>query len=162
MNNFELINFDFNNEEHVVFLDKIISSPNSELISSDIKRFVKRNIEKNKKDNITNCFIVKFNNELIGLSFLNYHPEETRDNEILLEEIEIGLGLLPEYRGKGLGSLFEKEFSEYLLNLYPQFNEVVARIDEDNISSINSIKKAGFEHYKNDEYHYKKNNQNHI
>ncbi len=156
MNSFELINFDLNNEEHIAFLDKIISSPNSELISSDIKRFVKRNIDRNKEDKITNCFIVKFNNELIGLSFLNYHPEEKRDNEILLEEIEIGLGLLSECRGKGLGSLFEKEFSEYLLNLYPQFNEVVARIDEDNLGSINAIKKAGFEKIKDDEYHYKR------
>ncbi len=94
--------------------------------------------------------------ELIGLSFLNFHPEEKRDNEILLEEIEIGLGLLSECRGKGLGSLFEKESSEYLLNLYPQFNEVVARIDEDNISSISSIKKAGFDKIKDTEYHYKR------
>lgn len=154
LENFELINFDFADNNHSIFLDKIISSPNSELISSDIKRFVRRNIERNKEDKITNCFIVKYNDKLIGLSFLNYHPEETRDNEILLEEIEIGLGLLPEYRGKGLGSLFEKEFSEHLLNFYPQFNKVVARIDEDNICSIDSIKKAGFEHFKDDEYHY--------
>ncbi len=154
--NFELIIFDLENKEHLIFLDKIINSPNSELISRDVKRFVKRNIEKNKEDNITNCYIVKYNNELIGLSFLNYHPKEKRDNEILLEEIEIGLGLLPKFRGKGLGSLFEKEFSEYLLNLYPQFNEVVARIEEDNINSINAIKKAGFEHYKDDQYYYKR------
>ena len=154
--NFKLITFNLENKEHLVFLDKFINSPNSELISSDIKRFVERNIEKNKEDNITNCYIVKYNNELIGLSFLNYHPEEKRNNEILSEEIEIGFGLLPEFRGKGLGSLFEKEFSEYLLNLYPQFNEIVARIEDDNIRSINAIKKAGFEHYKDNEYYYKR------
>lgn len=157
LENFELINFDFADNNHVIFLDKLISSPKSELISSDIKRFVRRNIERNKEDKITNCFIVKNNNNLIGLSFLNYHPEEIRDNEILLEEIEIGLGLLPEYREKGLGSLFEKEFSEYLLNLYPQFNEVVARIEEDNLGSIYSIKKAGFKKIKEGEYHFKRN-----
>ncbi len=159
--NFELIIFNLENKEHLIFLDKMINSPNSELISSDLKRFVERNIKKNKEDNITNCYIVKYNNELIGLSFLNYHPKEKRNNEILLEEIEIGFGLLPEFRGKGLGSLFEKEFSEYLLNLYPQFNEIVARVEEDNISSINALKKAGFERYKDDEYHYKKNRYEH-
>ena len=156
IDNFELVNFNLENKEHLIFLDKIISSPNSELISSDIKRFVERNIEINKKDNITNCYIVKYNNESIGLSFLNYHPTEKRGNETLLEEIEIGLGLLPEFRGRGLGSLFEKEFSQYLLGLYPQFNEVVARIEEDNIGSINAIKKAGFERIKSGEYHYKR------
>ena len=156
LDNFEFINFDLNDKNHIIFLDKIISSPNSEINSRDIKRFVRRNIERNKKDKITNCFIVKYNSNLIGLSFLNYHPEEIRDNKILLEEIEIGLGLLPEYRGQGLGSLFEKEFSDYLLNLYPRFNEVVARIDKNNIGSINAIMKAGFIKITEGEYHFKR------
>ena len=107
-------------------------------------------------NNITNCYIVKYNDELIGLSFLNYHPEEKRDNKLLKEEIEIGLGILPEFRGKHLGSQFEKEFSEYLLNKYPQFDEVVARIENTNVKSINAVKKAGFEHIKDEEYHFRK------
>ena len=73
-----------------------------------------------------------------------------------IKEIEIGLGILPEFRGKHLGSQFEKEFSEYLLNKYPQFDEVVARIENTNLNSINAVKKAGFEHIKDDEYHFKK------
>ena len=47
---------------------------------------------------------------------------------MLPEEIEIGLGLLPEYRGKRFGTLFEKEFSEYLLNKYQNFNEIVLEL----------------------------------
>ena len=78
------------------------------------------------------------------------------DEKILSEEIEIGLGILPEFRGKHLGSQFEKEFSEYLLNKYPQFNEVVARIDNNNLKSINAVKKAGFEHIEGEEYHFKR------
>ena len=157
MDNFELIEFNLSDKEHLIFLENMIKSDGSELISGDIKRFVERNIELKKKDNITNCYIIKYNNELIGLSFLNYHPEEKRDNKLLKEEIEIGLGILPEFRGKHLGSQFEKEFSEYLLNKYPQFDEVVARIENTNLNSINAVKKAGFEHIKDDEYHFKKN-----
>ena len=156
LNNFDLITFDLENKEHLILLEKIIKSDDSELISGDIKRFVERNIELNKKDNITNCYIVEKNNSFIGLAFLNYHPEEKRDEKLLSEEIEIGLGLLPEERGKGLGHLFEKEFSEYLLNKYPQFNEVVARIDNNNLKSINAVKKAGFEHVEGEEYHFKR------
>ena len=66
LDDFELINFDLNDKNHIIFLDKIISSPNSELISRDIKRFVRRNIERNKEDKITNCFIVKYKSNLIG------------------------------------------------------------------------------------------------
>ena len=156
LNNFDLITFDLENKEHLILLEKIIKSNGSELISGDIKRFVERNIELNKKDNITNCYIIENNNSFIGLAFLNYHPEEKRNEELLSEEIEIGLGILPEFRGKHLGSQFEKEFSEYLLNKYPQFDEVVARIENTNIKSINAAKKAGFEHTKDDEYHFKK------
>lgn len=156
LNNFDLITFDLENKEHLILLEKIIKSNGSELISGDIKRFVERNIELNKKDNITNCYIIENNNSFIGLAFLNYHPEEKRNEKLLLEEIEIGLGILPEFRGKHLGSQFEKEFSEYLLNKYPQFNEVVARIDNNNLKSINAVKKAGFEHIEGEEYHFKR------
>ena len=156
LNNFDLITFDLENKEHLTLLERTIKSNGSELISGDIKRFVERNIELNKKDNITNCYIIENNNSFIGLAFLNYHPEEKRDEKILSEEIEIGLGILPEFRGKHLGSQFEKEFSEYLLNKYPQFDEVVARIENTNLNSINAVKKAGFEHIKDDEYHFKK------
>lgn len=156
LNNFDLIAFDLENKEHLTLLERTIKSNGSELISGDIKRFVERNIELNKKDNITNCYIIENNNSFIGLAFLNYHPEEKRDEKILSEEIEIGLGILPEFRGKHLGSQFEKEFSEYLLNKYPQFNEVVARIDNNNLKSINAVKKAGFEHIEGEEYHFKR------
>lgn len=156
LNNFDLITFDLENKEHLTLLERTIKSNGSELISGDIKRFVERNIELNKKDNITNCYIVENNNSFIGLAFLNYHPEEKRNEELLSEEIEIGLGILPEFRGKHLGSQFEKEFSEYLLNKYPQFNEVVARIDNNNLKSINAVKKAGFEHIEGEEYHFKR------
>mgnify|MGYP004550490681 FL=1 len=156
LNNFDLITYDLENKEHLTLLERTIKSNGSELISGDIKRFVERNIELNKKDNITNCYIIENNNSFIGLAFLNYHPEEKRDEKILSEEIEIGLGILPEFRGKHLGSQFEKEFSEYLLNKYPQFNEVVARIDNNNLKSINAVKKAGFEHIEGEEYHFKR------
>lgn len=103
LNNFDLITFDLENKEHLTLLERTIKSNGSELISGDIKRFVERNIELNKKDNITNCYIIENNNSFIGLAFLNYHPEEKRDEKILSEEIEIGLGILPEFRGKHLG-----------------------------------------------------------
>ena len=50
--NFELIIFNLENKKHLIFLDKMINSPKSELISNNLKRFVERNIEKNKEDNI--------------------------------------------------------------------------------------------------------------
>ena len=50
--NFELIEFNLSDKEHLIFLEQMIKSDGSELISEDIKRFVERNIELKKKDNI--------------------------------------------------------------------------------------------------------------
>ena len=54
-NNFELVEFNLSDKEHLIFLENMIKSDGSELISGDIKRFVERNIELKMKDNITNC-----------------------------------------------------------------------------------------------------------
>ena len=62
-NNFELVEFNLSDKEHLIFLENMIKSDGSELISGDIKRFVERNIELKMKDNITNCYIIKYNNE---------------------------------------------------------------------------------------------------
>ena len=156
MKDFKIINFDLENIEHIKLLNNFISSPESELVSSNVSRFVIRNLELNKKDNITNVFIINNDNNKIGLAFLNYHPEKECNGVMLPEEIEIGLGLLPEYRGKHFGTLFEKEFSEYLLDKYQNFNEVVARVDADNIKSKTAVMNSGFVHIQDDEYHYKR------
>ena len=58
-NNFELVEFNLSDKEHLIFLENMIKSDGSELISGDIKRFVERNIELKMKDNITNCYIIK-------------------------------------------------------------------------------------------------------
>ena len=135
MKNFKIINFDVNNIEHIKLLKYFISSPGSELVSNNVSRFVIRNLELNKKDNITNVFIVENDNN------------------------KIGLGLLPKYRGKHLGTLFQKEFSEYLLDKYKNFNEIVARVDDDNIKSKKAVLNSGFIHIQDNEYHYKRTNK---
>lgn len=71
------------------------------------------------------------------------------------EEIEIGTGLLPIFRGKHLGSKLERELSIKLLDKYPRFSTIVARIGDDNIKSIKAAENAGFEHISDDEYHFK-------
>ena len=40
-NNFELVEFNLSDKEHLIFLENMIKSDGSELISGDIKRFVR-------------------------------------------------------------------------------------------------------------------------
>ena len=156
LQNFILEEFDDSKKDHWQLKRELIQNEDSYLISRDIDNFIKRNNVLHQQDNITNTFSIIYDGIYIGIAFLNYHPEEIREGIVLEEEIEIGLGLLPVFRDKHLGSLFEREFCEYLLEKYPQFNEVVARIENDNTRSIKAANYAGFEHINGDEYHFKR------
>lgn len=154
LDNFILKEFDINDKNDLIFLDKLIKSNNSELFCRDIKKFILTNIDRRKEDSITNSYICFKDNEDIGLATVNYHPKEDKFNE----EIEIGLILLDCARGKGYGSIIERKLSEKLLEMYPRFNMVVGRIDKDNLPSLKAVQNAGFEYvssnekYNSDEY----------
>jgi len=155
-NSFEFEKIDLSNQSHIICKNELISSDNSEFVSKDINNYINRNFELGNKDKITATYVVNYKDNQVGLAFVNYHPEIEREGKILEEEIEIGLGIINKYRGMHLGKLIEKELCDKLLELYPRFDYIVARIDNDNIISIKSAIKSGFEYYKNDEYRYKR------
>ncbi len=154
LDDFILKEFDINDKNDLIFLDKLIKSNNSELFCRDIKKYILTNIERRREDGITNSYICIKDNEDIGLASVNYHPKEDKFDE----EIEIGLILLDNTRGKGYGTIIERELSEKLLEMYPRFNMIVGRIDKDNLPSLKAVQKAGFEYvssnekYNSDEY----------
>lgn len=156
LEHFILEEYDFDNEVHVNLKNSLINSEGSELVSKDINNYIVKNYHLRQQDGVTNTYVVVNDNEMIGLVFVNYHPEEEIRGRLLPEEIEIGVGLLPKYRGQHLGSTLEKELSDALLEIFPRFALVVARIESSNVRSIKSAINAGFEHIKDDEYHYKR------
>lgn len=153
---FEFIQFDFNNKEHLKLEKDIINSDYSNLISEDIDRFIRRNLTLHKENDITNIYIIRYKDNLVGLAFVNYHGEITIEGKHYNDEIEIGCGLHPNYIGKNLGSIIEYELADMELKLHPEFSFIVARIDDNNIRSIKAANKAGFIHTKDDEYIYKR------
>ena len=53
LDDFLLDEFDFNNDNHLKLEKNLINSTNSDLISKDIDRFIKKNHELGLRDNIT-------------------------------------------------------------------------------------------------------------
>ena len=153
---FEFIQFDFNYKKHIEIEQDIINSEYSNLISKDIDTFIRKNLMFHKENDITNVYVIKYEDNLIGLAFVNFHGEEVIDGIHYDNEIEIGCGLHPDYMGKHLGNIIESELAELELKLHPEFNFIVARIGDDNIRSIKAATKAGFIHNKDDEYIYKR------
>ena len=156
LEDFLLEEYDDTDVKHRILKNRIIKMKDSKLISEDINRYIRRNIELGKTDHITATYVVIKDNDYIGLAFVNYHPDKVDNNRFYPEEIEVGLGLLEEFRGNSLGSLLEQELSEKLLSIYPQFDLITARVGKENIASIKSGEKAGFEWANGDEYHYKR------
>ena len=154
LDNFILEPYEENNSFHLELKNSIISMEDSFLISKDIDTYIRRNFELGKMDNITQTCAIVYNNSYIGLAFINYHPKETIKSVDYDEEIEIGIGILPSFRGKGLGSQVEKELSEKILSMHSNIDFIVARTEKNNVASIKMGKKAGFNHIKDDEYHY--------
>jgi hypothetical protein len=142
--NFIFDEFDFDNLKHLKLEKKLIESDSTELILKDINNFIKRNIELRKNDYITNTYVISYEEKPIGLAFVNYHPKIEKNDLIYEEKIKIGLGLLPCYRDKLLGSKVEKELSDKLLELYPNF--IVTRMENQNLRSIKAALNAEFEH----------------
>ena len=99
----EFIQFDYNDNNHIKLERDIINSDYSNLISRDIDTFIKRNLMFSKDNNITNVYVINYENNLIGLAFVNFHKEEIIDGKHYDDEIEIGCGLHPDYIDKHLG-----------------------------------------------------------
>lgn len=55
----------------------------------------------------------------------------------------IGISLLPEYRGKGVGTLAQKQLVDYLFDTGP-VQRVEAYTDVDNVAEQRALEKAGF------------------
>lgn len=153
---FEFIQFNFNDENHVKIERDIINSDYSNLISKDIDTFIKRNLMFHKENDITNAYVINHEGNLIGLAFVNFHGEEIIDGKHYNDEIEIGCGLHPNYIGKHLGNLIEYELADMQLKLHPEFDFIVARIEDDNIRSIKAARRAGFVHIHDNEYIFKR------
>lgn len=156
LDHFTLELFNEDNEEHVKLKNAIIDMKDSDLISKNIDAYIRRNKDLGAVDNITRTYVVAYDNDYIGLTFVNYHPEEVINGKKYSEEIEIGLGILPKYRNKGLGSTLERELSDKLLEIFPRFRFIVAKIDNDNLPSIKTAENAGFKRIIDDEYHYER------
>jgi RimJ/RimL family protein N-acetyltransferase len=55
----------------------------------------------------------------------------------------IGIALLPEFRGKGVGTQAQRILAEYLLDVTPA-ERIEAYTDRDNVQEQRSLEKAGF------------------
>lgn len=152
--NFRLKVFDIFNQEHQKIKNILTESKEASKISSNLDNFIINNLKRNEKDGISNTYVIYYENAMIGILFTNFHPEEEIDGKMLPNEIEICLGIIPEYQNKHLGQALENEISTKLLEIYPRVSFIVADVSDDNIKSKKAILKAGYTYFYGNQYHF--------
>ena len=152
--NFRLKVFDIFNQKHQKTKNILTESKEASKISSNLDNFIINNLKRNEKDGISNTYVIYYENAVIGILFTNFHPEEEMDGKILPDEIEICLGIIPEYQNKHLGQVLENEISTKLLEIYPKVSFIVASIKDENIRSKKAALNAGYTYFEGDQYHF--------
>lgn len=152
--NFRLKVFDIFNQEHQKIKNILTESKEASKISSNLDNFIINNLKRNEKDGISNTYVIYYENAVIGILFTNFHPEEEMDGKILPDEIEICLGIIPEYQNKHLGQVLENEISTKLLEIYSKVSFIVASIKDENIRSKKAALNAGYTYFEGDQYHF--------
>ncbi|HAT1970569.1 TPA: GNAT family N-acetyltransferase [Legionella pneumophila] len=66
------------------------------------------------------------------------------DIDVLLEQAEVSIYLVPGLAGKGWGTKILESGTEWIKNNLPQIKNLVAKILADNVSSQRAFEKAGF------------------
>lgn len=89
-----------------------------------------------------NAYLISDENKIIGFVYMYLNK---------LNEVLLYLGIHKDYRKMGYGSCVTKELSDYLLRCFP-IKGVRVQVESDNIGSLKSIMRAGFQHLEDDFY----------
>ena len=146
--------YDVLNPEHLNIKDTLKKFKDASEICSNLDDFIANNLIRNKDDGISNTYVIYYMNNPIGILFTNFHPEEEFDGKMLPDEIEICLGIIPEYQNKHLGQTLEREISIKLLEMYPNVSFIVADVRSDNIKSKMAVLNAGYTYFEGNQYHF--------
>lgn len=152
--NFCFKGFDIFNPEHQNIKDILKEFKGTSEISSNLDNFIINNLKRNEEDGISNTYVIYYINKPIGILFTNFHPEEEFDGKMLPDEIEICLGIIPEYQNKHLGQTLEREISIKLLEMYPNVSFIVADVRSDNVKSKKAVLNAGYTYFEGNQYHF--------
>ena len=140
---FNLELFDINNNSHNILFDELWNDDNTKKYLFDRREFINNII---MGDGTYNCiYLIKLGDEYIGFVSL-YYIDNT---------YEICDGIINRFRNRGYSKMILTEFSKYVFD-NTDINKLYCYIDKDNIASIKSALKVGFDNVDDKEYVLKK------
>ena len=143
LDNFELEYFDNNNFEHKKLLVELNNDHDFFEFMGSVNLFLDYTIKHGKENGIDEFFVVKYNNEVIGLITIN----------LIDDKYEISYAILPQYRHEYLASLLLQEFSEEIFNKYSYVDKIYLQISQKNMGSRKVASIVGFQKEKPTRYY---------
>lgn len=134
LDNFILEEYDQNNREHREVISHLGKDQGVKKYLGNINYSIEK-INFRKNENFHNgAFIPYYNDYPIGYLSLSY----------IHDEYQISYGILSEFRKQNLASLLLEEFSDYLLSNDLEIDQLILKIEQDNIGSRKVADLAGY------------------
>lgn len=137
-----LVDFDKNNNDHVLFYKKLI---NDETISKRFTGLLPNLMRPASNAPFNKGYLVSIDNTLVGyIDISNYNDVE--------KAIYLRAAIEKSARKHNYGSQLLIYISKYLFTAYPQIEHIKLKIDVDNIASQKVAEKAGYTYLYSDYY----------
>lgn len=141
LENFNIINFDKENNKHVEVYNDFV---NGESKSAMISLIGERLLISRKTENLEfgNAYFITDKNDIVGYLYLSGKSKKF---------IYLELSILKRYRKNGIGSQILSEVSDYIFFANDDLKEIKLNIDKSNIGSMKASINAGY-FYDEDDY----------
>lgn len=140
LDNFILEEYDENFHNNI--LNRLQADNNAKKYLGDLKFSIMMIKKRKLENNINKFYIAYYNNYPIGFISITYKDKS----------YQISYSILNEYRNQNLGSLLLQEFSEAIFERYYNVNELILKIENDNIGSKKVADLAGYEQIDNNTF----------
>lgn len=152
LENFEIINFDKNNFNHMeVYNDLDKGESKSNMISLIGERLLLS--RKTSELEYQNAYLISKNSQILGYLYLSSKS---------VDHIYVELSILKKYRKNKIGSQVLNEVTDYIFLNNNDLKEIRLSIDKSNIGSMKVAMNAGYfyddDDYRNEKIDFTKNN----
>lgn len=140
LDNFILEEYDENFHNNI--LNRLQADNNTKKYLGDLKFSIMMIKKRKLENNINKFYIAYYNKYPIGFISITYKDDE----------YQISYSILNKYRNQNLGSLLLQEFSEAIFERYYNVNELILKIENDNIGSKKVADLAGYNQIDNNTF----------
>lgn len=131
---FSLEIYDENNETHKEYVEKFESDKDFNTYAEEFWSLLSNVNYAKKQGKYSEIYFAYIDEKIVGMIGLIW----------VLGSPELVMGILPEMRGNHYSSVLLREYTNYVLETYKEYNELYAYVNPNNVHSQENVEMAGF------------------